>query len=96
MRARRLGLVFAMTSLLVVAGFGTAGAVPPTGTCPPAFQGPWTFQQVLDEFPPPPEIPPEAIEAAFNFYDKNDDGNLCVMGLPTGGINVIDNAASVP
>jgi hypothetical protein len=96
LRARRLVLVLAMACLPLVAGVGTAGAVPPIRTCPPPFQGPLTFQQVLDEFPPPPEIPPEVIEAAFDFFDKNDDGNLCVKGLPNGVINVIDNAANVP
>jgi hypothetical protein len=96
MRARHLILALVMAAMPAIGVPSPAGAVPPTRGCSPAFLGPWTFQQILDEFPPPPEIPPEVIQAAFEFYDKNDDGTLCVMGLPNGRINVVDNAANVP
>jgi hypothetical protein len=96
MKARRMILVLTMASLPVAAAVSPAGAAQPTRGCPPAFQGPWTFQQVLDAFPPPPEIPIEDILAAFDAYDANDDGHLCVIGLPTGAINVVDNVSNVP
>jgi hypothetical protein len=74
---------------------GTPG--PPIGGCPPVFQGPLTFEQISDMWPPPPDLPdPEGVLAAF---DLNDDRLLCVMesphGLtPVGPINIIDNVAS--
>ena len=35
-------------------------------------------------------------EGAILSYDKNGDQMVCVLPLPTGAINVIDNAANVP
>jgi hypothetical protein len=71
-----------------------AGAAPPLGSCPPAFNGPLTFAQVVEMWPPPPGVDPTA---ALAFYDKNADGTVCVRPFPDGvRINVIDNAANLP
>jgi hypothetical protein len=88
-------MVLAMTCVPLVAVVGTAGAAKPARTCPPPFLGPLTFQQVVDEFPPPPGLPPEVIAAILDSIDKNDDGNLCAKGIANGE-NFIDNTANVP
>jgi hypothetical protein len=62
--------------------------------CPAAFVGPLTFQQVVDQFPPPPGIPIDEIFAALDSFDKNDDDSLCVLDLPGDEINVVDNVAN--
>jgi len=96
MKARRIVLVVALSAIPLLGAANGAGAVPPTRDCPPAFLGPWTFERVVEEFPPPPEVPLEAIQAAFEKTDTNDDGSLCVRGLPNGKIVIVDNAANVP
>jgi hypothetical protein len=96
MRARRLILVLAMAAMPAIALPGPAGAGPPTRGCPPPFLGPWTFQQIIDEFPPPPEIPIEVALAQLDRFDLNDDDKLCVMDVPTPAINVIDNVSNAP
>jgi hypothetical protein len=68
-----------------------AGAKPPVGGCPPAFQGPFTAARVIEMWPPPPEVSDP--EGAILSYDKNGDGRVCVLPLPGGPINVIDNVA---
>ena len=96
MKARRIVSIIAVAALPLMGALSSAGAAPPKAGCPPVFEGPLTFQQVLDEFPPPPEIPDEDAIAALNFYDKNDDDMVCVQDNPAPGINVVDNAANVP
>ena len=54
---------------------------------------PLTFAEIVNEFPPPQEIPPEVIQAAFESFDHNSDGSLCVRPLPTGALVVVDNTA---
>jgi hypothetical protein len=54
-----------------------------------------TFQQVVDEFPPPLELPPEQVQAILESIDLNNDGNLCAKGLPNAE-NFIDNVANNP
>jgi hypothetical protein len=90
-----------------VVGGGCAGVLAPESlgspggcestdrNCPPAFQGPHTFAEVIEMWPPPPGFPDP--EGALAGYDKNGDGSLCVLPLPGGtDINVIDNSARVP
>ena len=73
----------------------TSANARPAG-CPPAFQGPLTFEEINIAWPPPPDFDIEAHLAAI---DVNDDQLLCVRELPThqggtfGPINLIDNAA---
>ena len=94
MNARRLFAVAALMSLPVSLSAVPAGASPPVGNCPPPFQGPLTFAQIIATWPPPPGFPdPEGVLAG---YDKNSDGSLCVLPLPGEGLNVIDNSARVP
>lgn len=74
----------------------TAHAAGPQGGCPPTFQGPLTFAQIIEMWPPPPDFPdPEGALAAL---DRNGDKALCVMEAvpqnPAGPINVIDNVAA--
>jgi hypothetical protein len=95
MKARRLVLVLAMVSIPVFAAADAAGATKPARTCPPAFQGPLTFQQVVEAFPPPPDLPPEQVQAILESIDHNGDGMLCAKGLPDSE-NFIDNTANVP
>ena len=73
---------------------GAAGATPPRGTCPPPFDGPLTFEQVVAKYPPPPGLP-DPIGALARF-DKNADGSVCVLDIPGDPINVVDNIARVP
>jgi hypothetical protein len=96
LKARRLLLVSIITSLPLLAAAGPAAADPPIGDCPPAFDGPSTFTQILLDFPPPPGTPIEDILATFDFYDKNNDESLCVLDVPGPGINLVDNDATIP
>lgn len=95
MKAGRLLAVVALLSLLLGLSVLPAGASPPIGNCPRAFQGPHTFAEIIEMWPPPPGFPDP--EGALAGYDKNADGSLCVRPLPGGtNINVIDNTARVP
>jgi hypothetical protein len=95
MRARRTQLVTVLALAASGAGAsGAAGATPPVGTCPPSFDGPLTFEQVVAKYPPPPGLP-DPIGALARF-DKNADGSVCVLDIPGDPINVIDNIARVP
>lgn len=96
MKARRLLLASIIVSLPLAAAPSPAAAAPPIGDCPPAFDGPSTFAQILLDFPPPPEIPIEDILATFDFIDKNNDESLCVLDVPGPGINLVDNNAKIP
>jgi hypothetical protein len=95
MKTRRLVLASIIACLPIAAAVTPAGAIPPTGGCPPAFDGPLTFAEIIQMFPPPPDLPdPEGVLASF---DLNGDGSLCVRPLPPGeDINVIDNIAHNP
>ena len=94
MKGRRLFGVVAMMSLPLGLSVMPAVASPPVGNCPPAFQGPLTFDEVVEMWPPPPGVDPAA---ALAFYDKNGDGSVCVRPFPDGiRINATDNAANVP
>jgi hypothetical protein len=91
----RLLAVVVLVSLSLSLSVIPAGASPPIGTCPRAFQGPHTFAEIIEMWPPPPGFPDP--EGALAGYDKNGDGSLCVRALPGGtNINVIDNSARVP
>jgi hypothetical protein len=70
---------------------GPAVAKQPLGGCGAGFLGPLTFAEILEEFPPPPDFPDP--EGALDAFDANDDDSLCVMGLPSGRIAVVDNNA---
>jgi hypothetical protein len=94
MKARLLAMVM-LVSLPLSLQVLPAGASPPIGNCPRAFQGPLTFAEIIEAFPPPPGFPDP--EGALAGFDKNGDGSLCVRALPGGtDINVIDNSARVP
>jgi hypothetical protein len=93
-RVRRTFVAPMMTMLLISMGSPAVAATPPVGTCPPSFDGPLTFRQIVKKYPPPPELP-DPIGALASF-DKNGDGSLCVLDIPHEPINVIDNVASVP
>ena len=95
MRARTTLLVTVLAFAASGAGAGgAAGATPPVGTCPSAFDGPLTFQQVVATYPPPPGIPDPI--GALARWDKNVDGRVCVLDIPGDPINVVDNIARVP
>ena len=94
MRTRTTLLVTALTLAASGAGASGAGAKPPVGTCPPSFDGPLTFEQVVAKYPPPSGVP-DPIGALARF-DKNGDGSVCVLDIPGDPINVIDNIARVP
>jgi hypothetical protein len=95
MNARRLFAAAALATLPLSLSALPAGATPPIGNCPPAFQGPHTFAEIIATWPPPPGFPDP--EGALAGYDLNGDGSLCVLPLPGGtNINVIDNTAMVP
>ena len=69
-------------------------AAAPVASCPSAFQGPLTFGEILDAYPPSGEYDPIPILEA---YDRNNDNKLCVLDLPEafGFNNLIDNAAKL-
>lgn len=54
-----------------------------------------TFQQVVVEFPPPEELPPDVVQAILESIDTNNDGMLCAKGLPHAE-NFVDNVANNP
>jgi len=95
MKIRRLVVASMVASLPIVATVTPAGAIKPARFCPPPFQGPLTFQQVVDEFPPPPELPPDVVQAILDGIDMNHDGMLCAKGLPHAE-DFIDNVANNP
>ena len=90
MRTRFLAVAILVLVLLGML-IAPAGAKQPTRACPPPFVGPLTIAQVITAFPPPPGFPDP--EGAIAAYDSNGDGTVCVMPLPAGSINVIDNVA---
>jgi hypothetical protein len=96
MKASRLLLASIIACLLIFGSVSPAAAKQPKRGCPPPFEGPLTFTELLADFPPPPEIPLDDILAALDSFDANDDGLLCVFGLPRDEINAIDNVANVP
>jgi hypothetical protein len=95
MKAKFVFLLVTSASL-ATAAMPSAHAATRSAGCPPSFQGPLTFEELSEMWPPPPELPdPDAVLAGF---DKNGDELLCVMEAPTQGntpapINVIDNTA---
>jgi hypothetical protein len=94
MKARRAIAALLMTFLVLGMGIHAAGATPPIGNCPSAFDGPLTFEQIIATYPPPPGTPdPIALLAGF---DLNGDRSLCVLDVPGDPVNVIDNVARVP
>lgn len=95
MKIGRLVMASIVASLAIGATVTPAGAVKPDRLCPPAFEGPLTFQQVVDEFPPPPELPPDVVQAILDGIDMNNDGMLCAKGLPHAE-DFIDNVANNP
>lgn len=85
----------AALALISVAVIGLpANAGSPVASCPPAFQGPLTFGEILDAYPPSGEYDPIPILEA---YDRNNDNKLCVLELPEafGFNNLIDNSATL-
>jgi hypothetical protein len=91
---KRLVAVMIMVVASLGIAIGPAGASQPTRGCPPAFQGPLTFAEIIVAFPPPPGFPDP--EGALASLDSNGDGTLCVRGLPGDEINAIDNVANPP
>jgi hypothetical protein len=95
MKTKAAFLLFTTASLFA-GPITTADAVKPSAGCPPPFEGPLTFEQLIERWPPPPELPdPDAVLSGF---DRNGDKLLCVQEAPTQGnppapINVIDNTA---
>ncbi len=95
MRAKLFAVAVAASSILAVS-VPAAHASSPSGGCPPAFQGPMTFAELIAKYPPPPDLPdPEGVLAG---YDRNGDELLCVQEVPQqnpmGPINVIDNTTA--
>jgi hypothetical protein len=84
-----------LVGVLVAGGVATIGgpavAKQPIGGCGAGFVGPLTIAEVIEEFPPPPGFPDP--EGALDAFDANGDDTLCVRGLPSGGIAVVDNNA---
>jgi hypothetical protein len=100
MKTRRLVMASIVACLPIAAAVTPAGAIPPPGapparSGPPPYQGPLTFEQVVDEFPPPPELPPEQVQAILDSIDMNNDLTICAKGLPNAE-NFIDNVANNP
>lgn len=87
----RFPAVAILTLVLVGGLIAPVSAKTPARGCPAAFTGPLTVAQVLVAFPPPPEVPDP--EGAIASYDSNGDGTVCVLPLPNGPINIIDNVA---
>ena len=100
MKTRRLVMASIVACLPIAAAVTPAGAIPPPGVpparfCPPPYQGPLTFQQVVDQFPPPPGLPPEVVQAILDTIDMNNDLTICAKGLPHAE-NFVDNVANNP
>lgn len=92
MKVKQL-LVVAMLTVAFALSTSPASAGPPVGKCPPAFQGPVSFAEIIETWPPPPDFPdPEGFLA---FVDINDDGRLCVKPLPQDSVTFIDNLVRV-
>ena len=91
MKARSRLLTMSLLAPLVLVAH-PASASPPTGACPPAFQGPFTFAEIIATWPPGPDVTdPEGILAS---YDMNADRRLCVRpAQPQSGVSilVVDN-----
>ena len=94
MKTRRAFASLIMTFLVLGTGVHAAGATPPIGNCPSAFDGPLTFEQIIATYPPPPGTPDPI--ASLAGFDKNGDRSLCVLDVPGDAVNVIDNVARVP
>jgi hypothetical protein len=94
MKTRRAFATLMMTFLVLGMGVHPAGAKPPIGNCPPSFDGPLTFEQIIATYPPPPGTPDPI--ASLAGFDLNGDRSLCVLDVPGEGVNVIDNVARVP
>jgi hypothetical protein len=94
MKLRRGLTMLMMAFLLLGMGVQAAEARPPIRGCPPPFEGPLTFEQIIAKYPPPPEIPDPI--AVLSRFDINEDRSLCVLDLPGGAFNAIDNVANVP
>jgi hypothetical protein len=95
MKTRRLVVASIVACLPIAAAVTPAGAIKPARFCPPPYQGPLTFQQVVVEFPPPPDLPPDVVQAILDTIDTNNDGMLCAKGLPHAE-NFVDNVANNP
>jgi hypothetical protein len=96
-RPTRSLIVFAIVSMALALA-APANAAGPQAGCPPAFQGPLTFDEIIRMWPPPPDFPDPV--GALAAYDVNGDELLCVQEhthgpLPNGPINVIDNFAAM-
>ena len=86
-------LVAAFAACLSIAFLaGPSGASSPRRGCPPPFDGPLTIDEVLEKYPPPQGV--EDPYGAIQGYDRNGDLKVCVLPLPPGSINVVDNAAA--
>jgi hypothetical protein len=94
MKVRTTLALVMLTILLLGMGIRAAEAAPPSRSCPPSFDGPLTFEQIIAKYPPPPEL--EDPIAALARFDTNQDGSLCVLDLPGPPINSIDNVANAP
>ena len=70
---------------------GPSSAVQKLG-CAPPFDGPLTIGQVLVKYPPPPQV--EDPYGAVASYDKNGDLKVCVLPLPPGSVNIVDNSSA--
>ena len=95
MRVRNLVVTAGVLSLIIVSPAPARAAGPYHG-CPPAFIGPVSFEELIERWPPPPDLPdPEGVLAS---YDHNGDRQLCVMESvpqnPVSPIDVIDNRAA--
>jgi hypothetical protein len=93
---RRSLTAAALLAVLALTAVPARAAGPQAG-CPPPFQGPLTFEQIIERWPPPPDFPDPT--GVLDSYDRNDDDRLCVMEPPhgpnpAGPINVIDNVAA--
>jgi hypothetical protein len=92
-RSKKHGARAALALLFVAVFALPARGGSPVASCPPAFQGPLTFDETLDAYPPSGEYDPMPILEA---YDQNNDDKLCVLELPEAfGFNsLIDNVAT--
>lgn len=71
-----------------------ANASLPQGSCPAAFEGPLTPEEIVQAYPPPPGLP-DPIPSLLG-EDRNRDGYLCVREHADGlRIIVIDDRIPV-
>ena len=76
MRVRSLVVTAGVLSLIIVSPAPSRAAGPYHG-CPPAFMNQVSFEELIERWPPPPDLPdPEGVLAS---YDLNGDRQLCVM-----------------